>query len=213
MLVGYARCSTDRQDLRVQKKQLRELGVDEPRIYVDRGYTGRNKHRPGLQQALAACRSGDTLVVTKLDRLGRSISDVAGIADRLTDEGITLKMGKTTYDPEDPFGKMFFNLTATFAEFEADLISQRTKEGLAIAREQGKLTGRKTRLTAFQQQHAQELLGSGDWSQADVAKMLNMSPSWLSRLAKRWRAAGLLDQPLPMTLPTPATEDAVTDSE
>ena len=201
MKIGYARCSTEKQDLRAQKSQLRALGVDNERIYVDHGYTGRTKARPGLDQALAACRDGDTLVVAKLDRLGRSITDVAAIAEHLTDAGVRLQMGSTVYDPNDALGRMFFNITAVFAEFEADLISQRTKEGLAIARAQGKLTGRKTRLSGFQQRRMQSMLASGEWSQADVARMMNMSPSWVSRLAKQWRAAGLLDQPLPLLLP------------
>lgn len=211
MKIGYARCSTEKQDLRAQKSQLRALGVDNERIYVDHGYTGRTKARPGLDQALAACRDGDTLVVAKLDRLGRSITDVAAIAEHLTDSGVRLQMGSTVYDPNDALGRMFFNITAVFAEFEADLISQRTKEGLAIARAQGKLTGRKTRLSGFQQRRMQSMLASGEWSQADVARMMNMSPSWVSRLAKQWRAAGLLDQPLPLLLP--GVDDDTEDGE
>jgi DNA invertase Pin-like site-specific DNA recombinase len=89
MKIGYARCSTQKRDLRAQKKQLRDLGVDTARIYVDHGISGRKRERPGLDQALAACRAGDTLVVTKLDRLARSISDAAAIADQLTDAGVT----------------------------------------------------------------------------------------------------------------------------
>lgn len=212
MLVGYARCSTERQDLRAQKQQLRSLGVDDARIYVDHGYTGRTKDRPGLQQALAACRQGDTLVVTKLDRLGRSISDLAAIADQLTTDGIRLQMGSTTYDAADPFGRMFFNLTATFAAFEADLISQRTREGLQIAKAEGRLTGRKTRLSEFQQQRMRSMLTSGEWTQGEVAHMMGMSPSWVSRLAAKWRAQGLLDPPGPL-LPNDNTQTDVDDHE
>lgn len=181
--------------------------METARIYVDHGYTGRNRDRPGLQQALAACRSGDTLVVTKLDRLGRSITDLAGIADQLTGAGITLQMGPTIYDPKDPFGRMFFQLTAVFAELEANLISQRTREGLEIARKEGRLTGKKSRITPFQEKQMQAWLASGDWSQADVARMMGLSPAWVSRLVKRWRASGLLDRPQPMLLPAPESAD------
>lgn len=205
MIIGYARCSRDTQDLRAQKEQLRGLGVENDRIYVDRGYTGRNRDRPGLQQALAACRAGDTLVVTKLDRLGRSITDLANIADQLTEAGITLQMGHTIYAPDDPFGRMFFQLTAVFAELEANLISQRTREGLEIARKEGRLTGKKSRITPFQEKRMQDMLSSGEWSQADVAKMMGLSPAWVSRLAKRWRSQGLLDPALPVMLPEPDT--------
>ncbi len=81
LLVGYARCSTDQQDLTAQRDALAGLGVEVQRIYVDHGLTGTNRERPGLREALAACRAGDTLVVTKLDRLARSLPDARAIAD------------------------------------------------------------------------------------------------------------------------------------
>jgi len=85
LLVGYARCSTDLQDLTAQRDGLAGLGVKADRIYcVDHGLTGTNRERPGLREALAACRAGDTLVVTKLDRLARSLPDARAIADELT---------------------------------------------------------------------------------------------------------------------------------
>src|SRR6476620_3062820 len=83
LLIGYARCSTDEQDLTVQREGLAGLGVTADRIYVDHGLTGCNRDRPGLREALAACREGDTLVVTKLDRLARSLPDARAIADEL----------------------------------------------------------------------------------------------------------------------------------
>jgi DNA invertase Pin-like site-specific DNA recombinase len=91
LLVGYARCSTDQQDLTAQRDALLGLGVEADRIYVDHGLTGTNRERPGLREALAACRAGDTLVVTKLDRLARSLPDARAIADELT----TLDVGGT----------------------------------------------------------------------------------------------------------------------
>jgi DNA invertase Pin-like site-specific DNA recombinase len=140
-LIGYARCSTDQQDLAAQQAMLEELGVAPDRIYTDRGLTGTTRDRPGLDQALAAVRAGDTLVVPKLDRLARSVPDARHIADALVDRGVKLALGASVYDPTDPMGKMFFNILATFAEFEADLIRLRTREGMAIARAKGKLRG------------------------------------------------------------------------
>ena len=137
-LIGYARCSTDRQDPAPQRQALLELGVAEDRIYTDHGLTGTTRARPGLDQALAAVREGDTLVVPKLDRLARSVPDARAIADRLRERGVKLALGRALYDPGDPMGKMFFNILATFAEFEADLIRMRTREGMAIARARGK---------------------------------------------------------------------------
>ncbi len=104
-LIGYARCSTDCQDLDAQRQALLELGVDEDRIYTDHGLTGATRARPGLDQALAAVRQGDTLVVPKLDRLARSVPNARAIADLLQERGVKLALGRTLYDPEDPMGR------------------------------------------------------------------------------------------------------------
>ena len=93
LLIGYARCSTDQQDLTAQRDGLLALGVDTSRIYVDHGPTGTNWDRPGLREALAACREGDTLVVTKLDRLARSLPDARAITDELTARQVRLNLG------------------------------------------------------------------------------------------------------------------------
>ena len=90
--VGYARCSTDKQDLAGQRAALLELDVDEDRIYLDHGLTGTTRERPGLAMALAAVREGDTLVVPKLDRLGRSVPDAREIGDELTRRGVALAL-------------------------------------------------------------------------------------------------------------------------
>src|SRR6476659_3369443 len=152
-LIGYARCSTDKQDLAAQSAALEKLGVAPERIYMDRGLTGANRARPGLDQALAAVRTGDTLVVPKLDRLARSVPDARAIADALVVRGVKLALGSSVYDPADPMGKMFFNILATFAEFEADLIRLRTREGMAVARARGKLRGKQPKLNAHQEAH------------------------------------------------------------
>ena len=128
ILIGYARCSTERQDLTAQRRILSELGVADDRVYLDHGLTGRNRSRPGLTQALAALREGDTLVVPKLDRLARSVPDARAIGDSLAAQGVRLSLGGAVYDPNDPMGKCFFNILATFAEFES------TCCGCALAR-------------------------------------------------------------------------------
>ena len=87
-LIGYARCSIDEQDLTAQRNTLETLGVDPDRIYLDHGLTGTNRKRPGLDQALAAVRTGDTLVVPKLDRLARSVPDARTIGDELAHRGV-----------------------------------------------------------------------------------------------------------------------------
>ena len=122
MRVGYARVSTLEQDLSAQREALERLGVESKNIYFDHGLTGTTRARPGLREALAATREGDTLVATKLDRLARSLPDARDIADELTIKGVPLSLGGSVYDPNDPVGRLLFNALGMVAEFEADLI-------------------------------------------------------------------------------------------
>lgn len=174
-LIGYARCSTDKQDLSAQREALAELGVAADRIYVDHGLTGTNRARPGLNQALAAVRKGDTLVVPKLDRLARSVPDARSIADELAARGVTLALGQSRYDPADPMGKMFFNILATFAEFESDLIRLRTREGMKIARAKGRLRGKQPKLSDKQQKELGRMHGTGQYTISDLAELFSIS--------------------------------------
>jgi len=184
-LVGYCRCSTDSQDLTAQRQRLRELGVTEDRIYLDHGLTGTNRTRPGLDQALAALREGDTLVVPKLDRLARSVPDARDIGDGLAARGIKLSLGGQVYDPTDPMGKMFFNILATFAEFEADLIRLRTREGMAIARARGRLRGKKPKLSDRQQKEVRRMHDTGEYAISDLAELFSVSRPTVYRTLQR----------------------------
>ena len=127
MLIGYARVSTQQQDLAAQREALTNLGVEPDRVYVDHGLTGITRDRPGLREAMAACRRGDSLAVSKLDRLARSVRDAHDIAAELAERGVRLQLGASVYDPLDPMGKLMFNVLAMVAEFEADLIRARTR--------------------------------------------------------------------------------------
>jgi DNA invertase Pin-like site-specific DNA recombinase len=187
--IGYARCSTDKQDLTAQRQALLELGVDAERIYLDHGLTGTNRNRPGLDQALAAVRPGDTLVVPKLDRLARSVPDARDIGDSLAARGVTLALGRTLYDPADPMGKMFFNILATFAEFEVDLLRLRTREGMAIAKSKGKLRGKQPKLTARQQTHLVQLHAAGEHTIAELAELFAVSRPTVYRVLERSRTS------------------------
>jgi DNA invertase Pin-like site-specific DNA recombinase len=186
-LIGYARCSIDEQDLTAQRLRLAELGVPEDRIYLDHGLTGTNRDRPGLAQALAAVRAGDTLVVPKLDRLARSVPDARDIGDSLTARGVRLSLGGSLYNPADPMGKMFFNILATFAEFEVDLLRMRTREGMAVAKAKGKLKGKQPKLTPAQQKHLVKLHEAGEHNIAELAELFSVSRPTVYRVLERAR--------------------------
>lgn len=164
---------------------LVRLGVSPDRIYLDKGLTGSNRQRPGLDQALAAVRSGDTLVVPKLDRLARSVPDAREIADALQTRGVKLALGASLYDPADPMGKMFFNVLATFAEFEGDLIRLRTREGMAIARAKGKLRGKQPKLSEKQQKELCRMRETGQYSISDLAELFAISRPTVYRTLSR----------------------------
>jgi DNA invertase Pin-like site-specific DNA recombinase len=188
--IGYARCSTHGQDLAAQRDALIALGVAEDRIYTDHGLTGTNRARPGLDQALAAVREGDTFVVPKLDRLARSVPDARAIADELEKRGVKLALGASVHDPTDPMGRMFFNILATFAEFEADLIRMRTREGMAVARSKGKLKGKKPKLSDRRQTELRRMYDTEEYSISDLAEVFDVSRPTVYRVLARTKGAG-----------------------
>ena len=185
MLIGYARCSTDEQDLTAQRDALAALGVTSKRIYVDHGLTGTNRERPGLREALAACRAGDTLVVAKLDRLARSLPDARDIVDELTSREVRLNIGGSLHDPTDPVGRLLFNVLAMVAEFESDLIRMRTREGMKVAKARGRLRGKQPKLNPKQQAHLVKLHSEGDHTSAELAELFRVARSTVYRTIKR----------------------------
>jgi DNA invertase Pin-like site-specific DNA recombinase len=189
ILIGYARCSTDKQDLEANRQILRGLGVPADQIYVDRAYSGTTRARPGLDQAMAAVRAGDTLVVPKLDRLARSVPDARTIGDSLAARRIRLQLGTMIYDPADPMGKIFFNILATFAEFEVGLLRLRTREGMAIAKAKGKLKGRAPKLSTARQAHLLKLHAAGEHTIAELAELFEVSRQTVYRVLERAQAA------------------------
>lgn len=191
MLIGYARVSTSAQDLTAQRDALIGLGVDERHIHVDHGLTGTNRARPGLREALAACRAGDTLVVSKLDRLARSLPDARDIADELATKGVSLSLGGSLYDPTDPVGRLLFNVLGMVAEFEADLIRARTREGMAVARAKGRLRGKKPKLSPTQEAHLVSLHSQGSHTSGELAELFGVARSTVYRALERASRATL----------------------
>src|SRR4051812_4087196 len=183
--IGYARVSTDAQDLTVQCDGLRALGVPAERIYVDHGLTGTHRDRPGLREALAACRAGDTLAVTKLDRLARSLPDARDILEDLTARDVKLSLGGSVHDPTDPVGRLLFNVLAMVAEFEADLIRLRTREGMLVAKAKGRLRGKQPELNPRQEAHLVTLHRTGEHSTAELGDLFGVSRSTVYRAIQR----------------------------
>ena len=188
--VGYARCSTTGQDLTAQRQQLAAIGVPDSRIYLDKGLTGTGRARPGLDQALAAVRDGDTLTVTKLDRLARSVPDALDILGQLSARGVRFALGNSVYDWSDPFARMFLQILAVIAEFEAGLIRQRTREGMAVARGRGKLRGKPPKLTPAQDREIRRMHASGDYPIAEIAELFSVSRPTIYRALQRTAPVG-----------------------
>jgi DNA invertase Pin-like site-specific DNA recombinase len=137
-------------------------------------------------------REGDTLVVPKLDRLARSVPDGRAIGDSLVARGVRLSLGGSVYDPSDPMGKCFFNILATFAEFEVDLLRMRTREGMAIARAKGRLKGRAPKLSSTKRAVLLNLHAAGDHTIAELAELFSVSRATIYRELARTK-----DEPRP----------------
>jgi DNA invertase Pin-like site-specific DNA recombinase len=185
LLIGYARVSTDEQDLTAQRVALTGLGVAADRIYVDHGLTGTNRDRPGLREALAACREGDTLVVTKLDRLARSLPDARAMADELTSRQVKLALGTSVHDPTDPIGRLLFNVLAMVAEFEADLIRLRTRERMKVAKAKGRLRGMQPKLSPIQEAHLVKLYHASEHTIGELEELFAVTRSTVYRAVQR----------------------------
>ena len=184
-IVGYARVSTNEQDLTVQQNQLSALGVPEDLIYSDHGLTGTNRDRPGLGRAMAAVRAGDTFVITKLDRLARSLPDARDILEELTKKNVKLSIGGSIHDPSDPVGRLLFNVLAMVAEFESDLIRARTREGMQLARAKGRLRGKQPKLSKAQEAHVVSLFNAGQHTTTEIAELFGVARSTVYRIIKR----------------------------
>ncbi|KVN40093.1 DNA resolvase [Burkholderia pyrrocinia] len=154
--VGYARVSTDEQNLDLQLSALNRHGCSA--IYSDQGVSGACFQRPGLSDALAALAQGSTLVVWRLDRLGRSIGELIALANRLDTQGIGFMSLTEAIDTQSSAGRLFFHMMAALAEFERSLISERTRAGLTSARARGRRLGRPPLLDANHIAHARVLL-------------------------------------------------------
>lgn len=146
VLIGYARVSTEDQNLALQEAALSKAGVEEHRIYREKR-SGVVDNRPQLKQALKACRPGDTLIVWKFDRLGRSMLDLLTKLKWLSDNGIQFRSLTDNIDTVTPMGKFMVHLLGALAQFERDLISERTRAGVRRRQEEGLPHGAPLKMT------------------------------------------------------------------
>lgn len=185
MLVGYMRVSKadGSQTLDLQRDALLAAGVDARHIYEDRA-SGKTDARPGLDALKKALREEDTLVVWKLDRLGRDLRDLVNTVHDLTQRGIGFKVltgHGAAIDTTTPSGKLVFGIFAALAEFERELISERTKVGLASARARGRKGGASFKMTASKIRLAMAAMGQPETNVGDLCKELGITRQTLYR--------------------------------
>jgi DNA invertase Pin-like site-specific DNA recombinase len=188
MLVGYARVSTIDQNLDLQLSALKEAGCE--KLYQDQ-ISGTKANRPGLGMALEVLRKNDTLVVWKLDRLGRTVKGLIDLVNQLHQKEIHFKSITDNVDTSTPAGRFFFHIMASLAQMERELMAERTKAGLAAAKAKGRIGGRKRKMTQSKIESAKQLLASGSLPR-DVAQNLGISIPTLYR----WIPASGIDTPL-----------------
>lgn len=180
MKIGYIRVSTQEQNTIRQEVLMRELGVDE--VYIDR-MSGKNTNRPELQRMLEYVRRGDTVVVESISRFARNTRDLLELVERLTEKGVEFVSRKEAIDTTTPTGKFMLTIFGAVAELEREYILQRQREGIAIAKEQDKYTGRKaSQPSNFERVVAQ--WRQGEITAVEAMNTLHISKSSFYRKAK-----------------------------
>ncbi|MFB5561164.1 recombinase family protein [Bacillus cereus] len=182
MLIGYARVSTHDQNLDLQKDALIQAGCK--RIFTD-VVSGATSSRSGLDEALDYVREGDTLVVWKLDRLGRSLKHLIETINILNEEGIAFRSLQENMDTSTSGGKLIFHVFGALAEFEREMIQERTQAGLSAARARGRLGGRPKVMDTTQVSMAKSLMKDPNYSTKDICNTLGVSRATLYRYLQK----------------------------
>ena len=178
--------STSSQDAALELDALVNAGVQKREVLADVTSGSRTAIEcPGMKKLLECVEAGDTLVVTKLDRLARSLPDARDIVEDLTKRKIKLSLGGNVHDPTDPVGRLLFNVLAMVAEFESDLIRARTREGMQIAKAKGRLRGRQPKLSPAQEKHLVALHHGGKHTSAEIAELFGVARSTVYRIVQR----------------------------
>ncbi len=189
--VGYARVSTSDQRLDLQRDALLSARCDQ--IFEDNGLSGANTKRPGLAKALRSLKAGDTLVVWRLDRLGRSISHLIEVVGKLHNRRVEFQSLTEGIDTNSAGGRLVFHILAAISEFERALISERTTAGIAAARARGQRHGRRPLLTDVQCEEAFRAIHSGGCSEADLAVQYKVHPRTLRRRIERMSLPSIIE--------------------
>ncbi len=179
MRIGYARVSTQDQDTAIQIGALQAAGCE--RVFQEKASGGR-WDRPELQRLLDHLRQGDVLVVWKLDRLSRSLKDLLLILEKLKGAGADFQSLTEAIDTATPAGRMMMQIVGSFAEFERAMLRERTRTGLEAARLEGRVGGRRPKLSPQQQKEVIDLVQSGRKTGADAARLFRVHPSTITRL-------------------------------
>lgn len=158
MLIGYIRVSTSEQNTDLQRNALISANCD---LILEDKISGKSRDRPGLKKALRALGRGDTLVVWKLDRLGRSMQHLVMLTEELRERGVNFRSLTDSIDTSTPMGRFFFHVMGALAEMERELIVERTRAGLAAAREKGRIGGRRRLMTPEITERARRMLAQG----------------------------------------------------
>lgn len=183
-IIGYARVSTQEQNEGRQLAAFEEYGVD--RVYIDK-MSGKDTQRPELRKMLDYVREGDTLIVNEYSRLARSTQDLLSLVKQLTDKGVQVISLKENLDTSTPQGKLMLTVFAALAEFERELTLQRQREGIALAKEQGKYKGRQPIPFDEKQLHREcKKWVKGEQTAVDTMNKLNMKPNRFYRIAKKY---------------------------
>ena len=181
MIVGYARVSTLEQNLELQRDALERAGCE--RVFEDQ-VSGVSTERPGWTQVKAMLRDGDTVVVWRLDRLGRSLKHLIETITELGDRGVGFRSVQENLDTTSAGGRLVFHIFGALAEFERELIQERTRAGLAAARARGRKGGRPRKLDAKKLATARRLLDDPEQTVTEVAEILGVSRATLYRALK-----------------------------
>lgn len=181
MNLGYARVSTDDQATEAQLDALKAHGCE--RLFEERASGGR-WDRPELQRMLDQLRKGDVVVVWKLDRLSRSLKDLLSIMEKINAAGAGFRSLTEAIDTTTPAGRMMMQVVGVFAEFEREMIRERTRAGLERARKKGRHPGRKPKLSDDQRRQIRDLVKSGTRTEAEAARLFSVHRSTVSRIMR-----------------------------